>query len=477
MAGGRHDSKPPTPDSCCILAVMNHHGGVETATIPRRVWIAVAAASALVQGTLWWIYYRPIPKGLWGDEATYWRSALALLAGDSGWRPEPLWPTLYPQFLAGIVALGGPTTLWVQVVQTGLLIGAAFVLADIARRLSGSRIAAAVAGALAVLYPPLVAFAHFLWPEVLHLFLLVALIWVLMARNGRSSWCALAGVVAGLALLTKSLLGPFMPVLFIAAFARRPIGASLVRGVVFAAAVVVTITPTVVEQHRRTGRLMIADSSAFNLWVGLNDRARRNFDVDVVSGIWSEYEASGATFDERDRILRDKIRRHLDSHSWTELVRGQLGRQYFRLFDRDSYLTDQLPGGAAVERYRAGYREASPAAAGALRVSSYLSYALLLAAAPLGLAVWRYRDRRWMTVLLLFVGYNLAIFMWLHVKSRYRLQLLPVAFVGAGGAAAWIAGLARGDLSVSEVPRWRWAVVAVSVALLEGFAFAGRLLP
>jgi 4-amino-4-deoxy-L-arabinose transferase-like glycosyltransferase len=456
---------------------MNRRDRAQADTIPGRVWIALAAAAALVHGTLWWIYYRPLPKVLWGDEATYWRSAMTLLSGDSGWRPDPLWPPLYPQFLAGIAALGGPTVLWVQVVQTGLLFGAALVLADVTRRLSGSRIAAAAAGSLTVLYPPLVAFAHYLWPEVLHLFLFVALVWVLMARSERSSWCAVAGVVAGLALLTKSLLGPFMAVLFVAAFARRPIGASLARGVVFAAAVAATIAPTVVEQHRRTGRLMIADSSAFNLWVGLNDRARRNFEIDVVSGVWREYEGSAATFEARDRILRDRIRSHLDSHSWVELVRRQLGRQYFRLFDRDSYLTDQLPGGAAVERYGAGYLEAGSAAAGALRSSSYLSYAALLAAAPLGLAVWRYRDRRWMAVLLAFVGYNLAIFLWLHVKSRYRLQLLPVAFVGVGGAVAWVAAVAEGDRAAADIPRWRWLIAGACVALLEFLAFAGRLLP
>lgn len=456
---------------------MDHSEDAWAASISRRVWIAIAAAASLVHGTLWWIYYRPVPKVLWGDEATYWQSATALLSGDQGWRPEPLWPPLYPQFLAGIMAVGGPSAMCIQAVQTGLLIAAAVLLADLTRRLSGSPIAAVVAGALTVLYPPLVAFAHYLWPEVLHLFLLVALLWLLVARSERAAWCGVAGVTAGLALLTKSLLGPFTLVILLAAFARRPLAASLVRAAIFVFALGVTVAPTVLEQHRLTGRFMIADSSAFNLWVGLNDRARRNFDIDVVSGVWREYESSADTFAERDRVLRERIRSHVASHSWGELVARQLGRQYFRLFDKDSYLTDQLPGGAAVERYHAGYLDAGAVVAGALRAASISSYALLLAVAPVGLFIWRYRDRRWMTVLVLFVLYNLAIFLWLHVKSRYRIQLLPVAFIGAGGAAAWCAALARGELAAVDVPRWRWLVAATSVAVLELLAFGGRLLP
>ena len=447
------------------------------AALPRRVWFAVAAAAAVVHGTLWWLYYRPIHKVLWGDETAYWRSATALLAGDPGWRPDPLWPPLYPRLLAGIVAVGGPSVVWIQVVQTGLLVAAAVLLSDLVRRVSGSRIAGAAAGALMVLYPPLVAFAQFLWPEVVHLFLFLAVLWLLIARADRTAWCGVAGVGAGLALLTKSLLGPFLPVLIVAAFARRPVVASLGRATVFTVAVLVTITPTVIEQHRLTGRLMIADSSAFNLWVGLNDRARRNFDVDVVSGMWQEYAASSPSFVGRDRILRDKIRDHLATHSWLGLLRSQLNRQYFRLLDKDSYLTDQLPGGAAVERYGAGYLRADGGAAAVVRLACYSSYGLLLATAPAGLLLWRFRDRRWLKVLLLFVLYNLAIFLWLHVKSRYRVQLLPVVFLGAGGAAAWLAGLRSGDVDAGDVPGWRWMAAATAAGVLELLAFAGPLLP
>jgi hypothetical protein len=246
---------------------------------------------------------------------------------------------------------------------------------------------------------------------------------------------------------------------------------------VFIAALAATVAPAVVEQHRRTGRVMIADSSAFNLWVGLNDRSRTDFEIDVVTGLFRDYQESAASFDERDRILRRQIRAYLDRHSWTGLVRDHLGRQYFRLFDKDCYLTNQLPGGAAVERYAAGYLRADPRIAGAVRLASYSLYGLLLVAAPLGLALWRFRDRRWLVVLLLFVAYNLAIFFWLHVKSRYRIQLLPVAFLGAGGAVAWLDARLGRDPAAAGAARWQWAAAIVAAAVLELLAFGRPLLP
>jgi 4-amino-4-deoxy-L-arabinose transferase-like glycosyltransferase len=448
-----------------------------TSRIGRRALVAVGAAVALVHATLWWLYYRPVPKALWGDEFSYWRSARALLAGNPGWWPDPLWPPLYPRLLAGIMAIGGPALVWIQIVQTCLLAATAVLLHDLVRRLTGSRIAAAVAALLTLGFPPLVAYAHYLWPEILHLFLLLAVVWLLVARAERAVWCGVAGVAAGLALLTKSLLGPFLPVLMVAAFARRPAGRSLGRALVFAAALALTVAPTVLEQHRRTGRLMIADSSAFNLWVGLNDRSRTDFGIDVVTGLFRDYQASAGSFAERDRIVREQIRGYLDTHSWASLVRSHLGRQYFRLLDKDCYLTNQLPGGAAVERYSAGYLRADPAVAGAVRLSSYLLYGLLLALAPLGIALWRFRDRRWLRVLLLFVLYNLAIFFWLHVKSRYRIQLLPVAFLGAGCAVAWLDARLRGDPAAAGVACWRWLAAIVTAGLLELLAFARPLLP
>ncbi len=116
------------------------------------------------------------------------------------------------------MVISGDGMVAVHCVQTFFLFVVAVVFADLTRRWTGSRTAGNAAALLVLTYPPLAAFAHYLWPEVLHLVLGVIAVWALAVRGGSWVWCALAGIALGLALLTKSLLGPFLPVLIIAAF-------------------------------------------------------------------------------------------------------------------------------------------------------------------------------------------------------------------------------------------------------------------
>ena len=435
---------------------------------PRAI-ATVALVAAVVHGALLWLYWAPAAKLPWGDEHSYIASAARLLTGARDWMPEPLWPPLYPRFVAGASAAAGGSVLGVQLLQTLMLAVTAVVLADLTRRVSGSAKAAIVAGGLAATYPPLVAYAHFLWPEVLHLFLFISLLWILVARWNRLAWLAVAGLLLGLALLTKSLLAPFAPILLGAGVLRRPASRIPLRLLVVVAATVVTVAPTAAARHRETGRWMIADSSAFNLWVGLNDEGARNFENDIVWLSYLEWRDSSPDFAERNRILWRRIGDELRRRPVVETLRRQLGRQYFRLLDDDSYLTNQLPGGVAVRRWQEGYVEAPRAAAAAVRWLSWSMYAALLVSAPIGWVLWRQRERRWAWVLLSFAAYNLGLFFWLHATTRYRVQLLPILFIGAGCAVAWWAA--------GRPPRERWrTVAAVLIAgVLLVFAFGGAV--
>ena len=154
------------------------------------------------------------------------------------------------------------------------------------------------------------------------------------------------------------------------------------------------------------------------------------------------------------------------------LLRAQLGRQYFRLFDKDSFVTDQLPGGAiGAQGY--GYRGTPAALAALIRGWSYLLYAAVLAAAALGFAVDPPRGRPWRWVLVTFLVFNLAAFLLLHVKTRYRLAFLPVLDLHAGAFAAWCAGDRAPFASPSTVA---WAAAAGAAALILFLAFGGALL-
>jgi hypothetical protein len=435
----------------------------------RRWWPWIAGVGAIwiaaVHSALWALDRPGAPRLLWGDENTYLASALRLLAGDPGWSPESLWPQLYPQFVAGLVSLGSGSLVWLRLSQTALLAIMAMILFDLTNRWTGSRAAGWAAAWLTLGYPPLVAFSHYLWPEVLHLFLFVSFLWLVSVRPVSALRCAVAGVALGLALITKSLLLLFVPVVAVAmVWGRPPARAALELGLVIGLTAL-TVAPTVVGNQRRTGRIGIANSSVFNLWVGLNDVGRDSFRHDVV---WPEYRSwvsSAASDVERNRILRDKIRELFRQRGVVEVVRGQLAKQYFRLFDSGSYLTDQLPGGAAETQSGAGYVKLGPELTGTIRALSSASVVMLLAAGTAGLVIGRFHRRTWLRVLILFIAYNLALFLWLHVKTRYRIQMLPAAFVGVGGLVAWFEAGCRPRPSFARV-----VIATLLVAVLLWFA-------
>ncbi len=454
------DAKPlQGADSCYSDRTMNRRlsaFGIGLAAVSVHLWLAVVAR---LGG----------PRVLWGDEKTYLSSAVAVLQGDPSWWPAPLWPPLYPQFLAGVLAVSGHNPVGITIVQTVLLFIVAAIFGDLVRRWTGARVAGISAFLMMAGFPPLAAFSRFLWPEVLHLVLVVAAVWVLVVRRESPLWLALAGVSLGLALLTKSILGPFVPVLLGAAFIGDRGPRRVLRLVVCVAAIAVVIGPVMGLQYRRVGLPVIADSSAFNLWVGLNDRGMKSFEDSFVAEAYAEYLAWEGTFSDRNARAYRQSLALIRERGLGQVLKVQFRRQYVRLFDKDCYLTEQIPGGAAVAQ-GSGFVSLGPRVSAGIRSVSYGTYALLLLTAPLGFLVWPFAQRRWPRVLLLFFLYNLALFLVLHVKSRYRIQFLPVFFLGSSAAIAWFEAGFAGRVSLRPVIR-RVAVAGVLSAILLWLAF------
>lgn len=294
--------------------------------------------------------------------------------------------------------------------------------------------------------------------------------WALAVRGGARVWCALAGIALGLALLTKSLLLPFLPVLIVAAFWGDQRPHRVLRIGMCVGFIVLTIAPVVVAQKQRIGRAMIADSSVFNLWVGLNDKGMKSFEDEYVAEAYQDFRDAGGSFSHRNQVLRERCVELVRARGLVQVLKDQLRRQYFRFFDKDSYLTEQLPGGAAILQ-NAGYLDVNPVAAAWVRAVSYGSYAFILFTAPLGFLAWDFRDRRWVRVMLLFLAYNLLLFLFLHVKSRYRIQVLPVAFLGTSAAVAWARD--RFEHGFVGQPAVRMIVAGMAGALLLTLAFSG----
>ena len=77
---------------------------------------------------------------------------------------------------------------------------------------------------------------------------------------------------------------------------------------------------------------MIADSSVYNLWVGLADRWRSDYVEDMGGATLPAFLASAATPQQRNAVYLDKVRALLAERGLAACCVDQLGRQYFRLF-------------------------------------------------------------------------------------------------------------------------------------------------
>ncbi len=452
-----------------------------------RVALTLGALAAALQAILFALEKGGAGRHLWGDEVLYLTAARRLLGGAPS-DLDPLWPPLYPHFLAAL----GVSHVAVEIAQTLLLVATALLLADLARRTYGGEehsadLAGALAGSLLLLDPQVAAFSHYLWPEIVHLFLFVAALWGLVrihvqlaAAGGEGGPparlplgdMALLGVAFGLALQAKSLLLPFVPILLVPALRRLGLRRGALCALVAAVALAATLSPTLLASVREGIGFRLADSSRFNLWVGLNDTSRRNLVGEIVGHKYDLYRKSAPTFPERNEILDLKIRRLVLREGWPKLALRQFERQPFRLFDRDSFFTDQLPGGAIVAEGH-GYRDVPTGLAAPLRAGSIAIYVAILLAAVVGIArgraAWAPAAAAFRPVLLGFLAYNLLLFLALHTKTRYRIQMMPVLDLFA---AFGLVGFWQG-VRLSR----RSTVGALAAALLVlGLVFGGRAL-
>jgi len=442
----------------------------------RRRWsLAALALLAASQALLWWAYYAGGPKQLIGDEGGYLAAAQAILAGGP-WHASTIWPPLQPLLIAAITAVAGPHLLAVQLVQTALLAGCAALLRSLWRRIDGRVAAANLAAALFLLNPGTAAYAHWLWPEVVHLFLVLAVLRLLASDALIPARAALAGVCTGLALLAKSLLAAFWPVLLLAFVGRGQARARLLAIAAFLAGAGLVSAPALLQGWRDYGTPMIADSSVYNLWIGLTDRWRSDYVEDMGGLTLPAFMAAGDTPQARNAATREKIDALVAERGLLRIAADQLGRQYFRLFNAKTPLVSQLPGPACAG-HLAAYRTA-PWLTGTLTAANALFHTLILAGGAFGLVAWRRRPDRIALLLVLFAGYQLALMLPLHVKARFLFPLLPIA---CGLAASWLVSLARrraaaaGAGPIAFTPL-RLAAGAVLAALVLALAWLGPVL-
>ena len=375
------------------------------------------------------------------DERTWIDWAHNLASAKVGFSPFRtklvFYPPLYHYFIAVVeTALGGLAEVrWAQVLIGTLLVPAVGRVGVLA---FGEGVGLAAA-AITAFYPDLVWFSSHFWSETLFL---VALWWALERllaadAQGRTGAALAAGLLWGVAILTRETILYFTPLAAIWLCVGRPRAGR--RGAAFVLAAVAVVGPwTWRNWVVYRGFIPVATAGGLNLFQGNAPLTRQQ--------VYDRYRAVQGRLEQYQYARRMGIEAIVERQPWwlLEKLRDELPM----FWEADSL--------ALVHIKRGAYGSVEPAWAASAALVVLAPYLAVLALGVAGAAAFPLtRPRR---LLLLFLAYYVAIHVATHGFARYRLPVMPVLFVFAG--AAWTA------LRRRALPRLRGrrAVLAAAVS-------------
>jgi len=221
------------------------------------------------------------------SDAAWYFSRAAMLAdgrgylGDHG-APTAYWPPGWPLALSLVFRVTGPSIVAVGLLNLVLSALAGVLVLDLGRRLFGSELSGRAALLLWALYPNSVFYVPLALTEVFYTTLLLALCWLLVARQGAVATLA-AGLVLGLATLVKAQSLVVVPAILAIALWRegaawRRLPALAGKGLVLAALAALVVAPWTLRNHRELGAwVAVSTNGGITLLTGNNDSARGGF--------------------------------------------------------------------------------------------------------------------------------------------------------------------------------------------------------
>jgi 4-amino-4-deoxy-L-arabinose transferase-like glycosyltransferase len=389
------------------------------------------------------------PVGPIGDERTWTNWAvLGLLSPRVHFSPfrthMVFYPPLYAYFIAVVYAIFHTLAAvkWVQILVGALLVPA---VGRVGERAFGARVGL-IAAAIVAFYPELVWFSVHFWSETLFM----AFLWWgferLLAADGLDSRsaAAAAGLLWGLATLTRETTLYFVPLAAVWLAWGRWRSGGLARSALFLGACVLTIAPWTCRNWVVFHAFIpVGTAGSLNLYQGNAPLTREE--------VYERYYAVEGRIEQHRWARQQGLQAILDRQPWWLLEK--LRDEMPNFWEADSQAIRHIKRGA--------YGPVAPAAAVAAAIVVLLPYLLVLVFFVAGAAAV-VPDRARFVLLCFLLYYNL-IHVATHGYARYRLPAMPVVFMLA--AFAWTAWRLGSYPALSRSRKAMAALIALALVL------------
>ncbi len=409
-------------------------------------------------------------EGFIGSYQSWVRHEGSPLLSDLPQYPGSYQPPLYTVFIAGIYAVTNNSVFavkFVQVILSSLTVGVVFWIASA----WFNRKTALIAATFCALYPNLIAFSHLLWTETVFTFFITLAVGLLTTTDTAPSRmrCASAGLLLGLAALTRAAILYFTPFLFfwfILAHWKnrsRAMGRMAIAGIVMLAA----LAPWTIRNYRLHNALVIVDTNGpFNVWRGnagkqtFLDRPHdpkfsyappfQSIPIMPVRANWAPE-------------LVDLARARYDTHEPSDIQVVETAKfesiksiksdpTYFIHAAFHKLIDMWNPTSFMIRHFRLGqYGPVNPTIQSLVEWLAIISYILVMLMAFPGLILNLQNSRVWLIVLM--VGYFCSIHAIAFGLTRFRLPLMPfIIMLAAAGVVKMFAKPSGNDEESKESP-------------------------
>jgi len=372
------------------------------------------------------------------DAYNYHKIASNLVLGKELY-PGPFFqPPLYPLFLGIIYSVSGISITWARLAQTILGIINIFLTYRLALNLFNRRMGLAAGFCMAV-YGTMIFFESELLSPVLIIFLNLLLLCVLDGFLKRPSAvrALVCGVILGLSAITMAVVLPFAAVAVIYSAWKfrgdneiRDWKYPVVLGLVFAAGIILVITPVTVRNSLKGDTVLVSYNGGINFYLGTgNDYEKK---VSIRPGEeWIKLVGEP----DREGYLRPKQRSDFFYKKGLEIIRDDpmsyirlLGYKFFLFLNGNEIMRNQ-----AIYPYR-GYSKLMSVLVWKKLIA--FPYGVIFPLALLGMALAVIKREKRSYPMILFIFSHLFVILLFFVSARYRMNIIPfliiMAVYGAG---------------------------------------------